>query len=137
MAANRATGTFDVKLSPITAYNTDDASMGRMSIDKQFHGDLQGTSKGEMLSSMSREKGSGVYVAIERVTGSVQGREGSFVLYHTGTMSRGEQQLSIMVATDSGTGQLSGLTGTMTIEIDAGTHSYGFDYSLPELVDQF
>ena len=132
MSTNRATGTFDVKLNPLAAYNADDASMGRMSIDKQFHGDLEATSKGEMLSSMSSVKGSGGYVAIERVTGALGGREGTFVLYHIGTMTRGEPQLSVRVVPDSGTGSLTGLTGTMTIDIDAGNHSYGLDYSLPE-----
>jgi uncharacterized protein DUF3224 len=132
MRADRATGTFDVKLNPLAAYNADDSSMGRMSIDKQFHGDLQATSKGEMLSSMDRNSGSGAYVAIERVTGLLGGREGSFVLHHTGTMNRGEAQLSVRVAPDSGTAQLAGLTGTMTIDIAAGKHSYTFDYSLPE-----
>lgn len=132
MRAGRAIGTFDVKLNPLATYNTDDPSMGRMSIDKQFHGDLRATSKGEMLSQMDSARSSGAYVAIERVTGSLAGREGSFVLYHIGTMDRGEPQLSIRVAPGSGTGQLTGLMGTMTIEIDAGNHSYGFDYSLPE-----
>jgi len=132
MRADRATGTFDVKLNPLGAYNADDASMGRMSIDKQFHGDLEATSKGEMLTSMDRNAGSGVYVAIERVTGSLAGREGSLALHHTGTMNRGEPHLSVSVVPGSGTGQLAGITGTMTIDIDAGKHSYIFDYSLPE-----
>ena len=133
MRADRATGKFDVKVAPLTSYNADDASMGRMSIDKQFHGDLEATSKGEMLSSMDRVVGSGAYVAIERVTGTLAGRQGAFALYHIGTMDRGKPQLSIRVVPDSGAGQLTGLTGTMTIDIDAGNHSYGFDYSLPEL----
>jgi hypothetical protein len=104
-----------------------------MSIDKQFHGALEATSKGEMLSSMDRALGSGAYVAIERVTGTLAGRQGAFALYHIGTMDRGKPQLSVKVVPDSGTGQLAGLTGTMTVDIDAGNHSYGFDYSLPEL----
>ncbi len=133
MRADRAAGTFDVKVAPLTSYNSDDAFMGRMSIDKQFHGALEATSKGEMLSSMDRAVGSGAYVAIERVTGTIAGRQGAFALYHIGTMDRGKPQLSVKVVPDSGTGQLAGLTGTMTIDIDAGNHSYGFDYSLPEL----
>jgi hypothetical protein len=132
MRSDRAAGTFDVKLNPLSAYCADDVSMGRMSIDKQFQGDLQAISKGEMLSSMDRAVGSGAYVAIERVTGALGGREGSFALYHVGTMNRGEPQLSVRVVPDSGTAQLAGLTGTMTIDIDSGKHSYTFDYSLPE-----
>lgn len=135
MKADHAAGPFKVVMNPIPVYNTDDPAMGRMSLDKQFHGDLEAVSKGEMLSFMDRAKGSGVYVAIERVTGSLKGREGSFVLHHTGIMNRGEPQLSVMVAPDSGTGQLIGITGTMTIDIDAGAHSYGFDYSLPDLAE--
>ena len=82
--------------------------MGRMSLDKQYHGDLEAAAKGEMLSAMTATEGSGVYVAIERVTGKLHGRSGSFVLHHTGTMARGAQQLSIAVAPDSGTGELAG-----------------------------
>jgi hypothetical protein len=105
-----------------------------MSIDKQFHGELEGTSKGYMLSSAATVvKGSGGYVAMERVTGTLKGRSGSFVLQHSGTMNRGVPQLSVTVVPDSGTGQLTGLAGTMTIKIDAGKHSYEFEYSLPEL----
>jgi hypothetical protein len=122
-----ATGTFDVKLTPQSA---PDAIPGRMSIDKQFHGDLEATSKGEMLAVMSEVKGSGVYVAIERVTGTLHGRTGAFVLHHTGIMDRGAQQLSVNVVPDSGAGQLTGLTGKMTIKIEAGKHFYEFDYTL-------
>lgn len=135
MSMKRATGTFDVKLNPVAAYNTDDASMGRMSLDKQFSGDMQASSKGEMLSSMDRGKGSGAYVAIERVTGSVANRHGSFALYHVGTMDRGKPQLSITIVPDSGTDELTGITGSMTIEIDHGNHSYVFEYSLPEAAE--
>jgi len=103
-----------------------------MSIDKQFHGDLEATSKGEMLSAMTDTKGSAGYVAIERVTGKLQGRSGSFVLQHTGTMTRGEPQLTITVVPDSGSGQLVGLTGKMTIKITDGKHFYDFEYTLPE-----
>ena len=104
-----------------------------MSIDKQFHGDLEGTSKGYMLSSAATVvKGSGGYVAMERVTGTLKGRHGSFVLQHSGTMTRGVPQLSVTVVPDSGTAELTGLSGTMTIKIDAGKHSYEFDYTLAE-----
>jgi hypothetical protein len=130
-----ATGTFEVKLTPQTA-DADaaaDAGLGRMSIDKQFHGDLEGTSKGFMLSSAATiVKGSGGYVAMERVTGKLNGRSGSFVLQHSGTMTQGTPQLSVTVVPDSGTDQLTGLAGTLTIKIDAGKHSYNFEYTLPE-----
>ena len=129
---SHATGTFEVKLTPQAAEDGD-AGLGRMAIDKQFHGDLEGTSRGFMLSSAATVvKGSGGYVAMERVTGTLKGRAGSFVLQHSGTMTRGAPQLSVTVVPDSGTGQLAGLAGTMTIKIDAGKHSYEFEYTLPE-----
>jgi hypothetical protein len=124
-----ASGTFEVKLNPQTAY---EASLGRMSIDKQFHGDLEATSKGEMLSAMGSVKGSAGYVAMEQVSGTLHGRSGTFVLQHRGVMTRGEPQLSVTVVPDSGTGQLVGLTGTMMIKITDGNHSYEFDYTLAE-----
>ena len=128
---SHASGTFDVKLTPMTG--EDDTGLGKMSIDKQFHGDLEGTSKGFMLaSSATIVKGSGGYVAMERVTGTLKGRAGSFILQHSGTMTRGTPQLSITVVPDSGTGQLEGLTGTLTIKISEGKHSYEFEYTLPE-----
>ena len=129
---NRASGTFEVKLNPLAPYNADEGAMlGRFSLDKQFHGELEGTSKGEMLSAGSAA-GSGGYVAIERVTGTLNGREGSFVLQHSGTMNRGAPQLSISVVPDSGTGALAGLAGTMTIDIAEGRHSYTFQYTLAD-----
>jgi hypothetical protein len=132
VVTNHASGTFDVKLTP-QAVEDGDAGLGRMSIDKQFHGDLEGTSRGFMLSSATTVvKGSGGYVAMERVTGKLKGRAGSFVLQHSGTMTRGTPQLSVTVVPDSATGQLEGLAGTMTIKIDAGKHSYDFEYTLPE-----
>lgn len=130
---SHAAGTFEVKLTPQPDGGDADAGLGKVSIDKQFHGDLEGTSRGFMLSSAPTiVKGSGGYVAMERVTGSLKGRSGSFVLQHSGTMTRGTPQLSVTVVPDSGTGQLSGLSGTMTIKIDAGKHSYDFEYRLPE-----
>jgi hypothetical protein len=133
VVTTRVSGTFDVKLTPQT---TDDKSegppLGRMSIDKKFHGDLEGTSKGEMLTAGTVVKGSAGYVAIERVSGTLRGRPGTFVLQHSGTMNRGTPQLSITVVPDSGTGQLTGLAGTMTIKITDGKHSYEFEYTLPE-----
>jgi len=130
---SHASGTFEVKLTPQAAEEGTDAGLGRMSIDKQFHGDLEGTSKGFMLSSAATVvKGSGGYVAMERVTGTLKGRSGSFVLQHSGTMTRGTPQLSVTVVPDSGTGQLTDISGTFTIKIDAGKHSYDFEYTLPE-----
>jgi hypothetical protein len=130
---NHARGTFEVKLTLQAGEGEADTGFGRMSIDKQFNGDLEGTSKGIMLSSAATVvKGSGGYVAMERVTGTLKGRSGSFVLQHSGIMNRGVPQLSVAVVPDSGTGQLTGLAGTMTIKIDAGKHSYEFEYTLPE-----
>ena len=127
----RAAGPFEVKINQQTAYNTDQtALLGRMSLDKQFHGDLDATSKGEMLTAGSAVKGSAAYVAIERVTGKLHGKNGSFALQHTGTMNRGAPSLVITVAPDSGTGDLEGLSGTMSIEIVNGKHSYVLDYEL-------
>ena len=104
-----------------------------MTIDKQFHGDLEGTSKGQMLTGMTEVKGSAGYVAIEKVTGTLKGRSGSFILQHTGVMNRNVPQLTITVVPDSGTGQLAGLTGSLTIKIAPdGKHSYDFEYTLPE-----
>jgi hypothetical protein len=106
--------------------------LGRMSIDKQFHGDLEATSRGEMLTAMTSVPGSAGYVAIERVSGTLRGRAGTFVLQHSGTMSGGAQSLVISVVPDSGTDQLEGLAGTMTITITDGVHSYAFDYTVGE-----
>jgi len=103
---------------------------GRMSIDKQFHGDLEATSKGAMLAAMGCVKGSAGYVAIERVNGTLDGREGSFALQHSGTMTRGVQELSVTVVPDTGTGELTGIAGRMKIIITDGKHSYEFDYSI-------
>ena len=126
-----AIGTFEVKLTPQTTDDKDTA-LGRMSIDKQFHGDIEGTSKGEMLTGMTSVKGSAGYVAIEKVSGTLQGKRGTFILQHTGTMNRGVPQLSITVVPDSGTDELAGLAGTMAIKITDGKHSYEFDYTLAE-----
>lgn len=127
----RASGTFDVKLSPLASEDVKDgASLGRMSIDKQFHGDLEGTSTGEMLTAGTPVKDSAGYVAIERVTGKLQGRSGSFALQHSGLMNRGTPQLAITVVPDSGTGELRGITGTMMIRIQGGKHFYDLDYTI-------
>lgn len=129
---NRATGTFQVKLNSLEAYNNASSGLiGRMSIDKLFSGDLEGTSKGEMLTAATAVKDSAGYVAIERVRGTLKGRTGTFVLQHSGTMNRGTPELSVTVVPDSGTEELVGLTGRMNIKIDGGKHTYEFDYTLP------
>ncbi len=128
-AAEKAVGTFDVKLTPQDD-KTDEPLLGRMTIAKQFHGDLEGTSQGQMLTAMTDMKGSAGYVAIEKVTGTLRGRSGTFALQHSGTMARGAPSLTISVVPDSGTGQLAGVSGTMRIIIADGKHSYEFDYTL-------
>lgn len=125
---NRATGTFEVKLTPQA--DGENPPVGRMTIDKTFHGDLEATSQGQMLAAMTEVKGSAGYVAIEKVTGKLKGRTGSFVLQHHGIMNRGEPQLSVTVVPDSGTGELAGLSGKMDIIIEGGKHSYVFEYTL-------
>ncbi|HEY2396943.1 MAG TPA: DUF3224 domain-containing protein [Rudaea sp.] len=130
-----ANGPFDVKLRPLEQYNRNDgASLGRMSIDKEFHGDLEATSKGEMLTAMGTVQGSAGYVAIERVTGTLNGRSGSFALQHSSTMARGKPSQNIVVVPDSGTGDLAGLGGSMTIVIadhdGQRKHFYKFEYFL-------
>jgi hypothetical protein len=129
--STRAIGTFEVKLAPQTPDAPgDEAVLGRMTIDKQFLGDLVGTSRGQMLAFSSSVKGSAGYVAIERVTGSLHGKKGSFHLQHTGTMDRGAPTLNVTVIPDSGTDELTGLSGSLAIQIEGGVHSYTFDYSI-------
>jgi hypothetical protein len=129
----QASGTFEVKLSPLGQDDkVEGSSLGRMTIDKQFHGDLEATAKGQMLVAGTDVKNSAGYVAIERITGTLQGRGGSFVLQHSGVMTRGAPQQSITVVPDSASGQLAGLAGSMTVIIERGKHSYSFDYTLPE-----
>lgn len=129
----RASGAFEVTLTPLVPNdNAAGATVGRMAIDKQIHGDLEATSKGEMLAVRSSVEGSAGYVAMEQVSGTLHGRTGTFVLQHSATMTRGTQQLSITVVPDSGTGQLVGLSGRMAIQIADGKHSYDFEYSLAE-----
>lgn len=129
----QAQGTFEVQLTPQAADDkAEDSTLGRLSIDKQFSGDLAATSKGQMLSAGTPVAGSAGYVALERVNGTLHGRSGSFVLQHNGTMTRGTPQLTITVVPDSGTDQLVGLAGTMEIMIADGKHSYTFEYTLAE-----
>lgn len=133
LVTQHATGSFDVKMEPQKPDNApaEASGLGRMSIDKQFHGDLEATSKGEMLSFLNRDIGSGGYVAMEKVTGTLQGRSGSFILEHNATMNRGTPSLAIVVVPDSGTGELAGISGAMNIRIEGGKHFYDFDYALP------
>jgi hypothetical protein len=125
-----ATGTFDVKLAPLPAYGITPGSAGRMSIDKVFRGDLEATSQGEMLAAMTATQGSAGYVAIERVTGTLHGKTGTFVLQHSSTMTRGVPTQSVTVIPDSGTDGLTGLAGRMTIIIKDGKHRYEFEYTI-------
>jgi hypothetical protein len=126
--AIHVSGTFDVKLTP----QPDDNPVGRFTLDKRFHGDLDATSVGQMLAIRGDVEDSAGYVAMERVTGTLSGRSGSFALQHSGTMARGAPSLSIVVVPDSGAGELVGLSGTMNIVITDGKHFYEFDYRLPE-----
>jgi len=130
--SGHAAGPFDVRLTPqVAEEKVGDPSIGRMALDKQFHGDLEAASKGQMLSTMGEVKGSAGYVAMERVSGTLRGRKGTFALQHSGTMTRGTPSLVITVVPDSGTGELVGLVGTMEIHIVEGKHSYDFSYTLP------
>ncbi len=128
-----ARGDFDVKVNPLPlAGPAEDASLGRMSIEKEFHGDLVGTGKGQMLTAGGAES-SGVYVAVETVSATLAGRKGTFALYHRGVMRRGVPELAVLVVPDSGTGELAGISGTLHIIIEGKKHSYDFEYSLPAL----
>ena len=128
----KISGEFEVNLQPINSHakGTDNITLGRMSIAKTFTGELTATSQGEMLSAITPTQGSAGYVAIEQVTGTVSGKQGSFVLQHFGLMNKGESSLVVTVVPDSGTGELTGLTGSMEINIENGTHYYVFDYDL-------
>ncbi len=132
MSEHQAIGTFDVTMEPQEDMNGGSSGPGRMLLHKQFHGDLVAQGVGQMLTAMTDVSGSAVYVAIERVTGTLHGRAGAFSLYHTGVMERGTQQLQIGVVPDSGTGALAGISGTLALQISGGVHHYTFDYTLPE-----
>lgn len=132
---NHASGTFEVKLNPQADDQVGDPSVGRMSIEKQFQGDLEATGRGQMLAVMTEVNGSAGYVALERVSGTLGGWSGTFALQHSGTMTRGVGQLVITVVPDSGTGELVGLAGKMSINIVEGKHFYEFEYTLPAQPD--
>ena len=128
----KVNGNFDVSLNPQPFYKEGESGMtlGRMSIDKTFHGDLEATSQGEMLMARTPIQGSAGYVAIEQVTGTLFGKKGSFILQHYGTMDKGSDHLILEVIPDSGTDELVGLKGKMSIKMENGQHFYDFDYSL-------
>jgi len=127
-----AKGEFVVSLKPLEFEGADpEFKLGRMSIDKQISGELTASTVGQMLSAMTSTDGSAGYVAIERVEGVLDGKQGTFVLQHTGTMNRGAPSLVVTVVPDSGTGELVGLEGEFTINIEDGKHSYEFTYRLP------
>jgi hypothetical protein len=128
---HHASGPFEVKVTPLND-KSDGPSLGRMGLDKQYHGDMEATANGQMLTAGSVQKGAGGYVAMEKVTGTLQGRSGSFVLQHSGTMKGSARELTITIVPESGTGQLEGISGQMTIKIAPdGKHSYELDYTLP------
>jgi GNAT superfamily N-acetyltransferase len=131
VVTKHASGTFEVKLNP-QEDKVGEPTVGRMTIDKQFRGDLEAVSRGQMLATRTDVEGSAGYVAIERVTGTLHGRKGTFALQHSGTLTRGVSQLSVTVIPDSGTGQLVGLAGKMMINIADGKHSYEFEYTLDQ-----
>lgn len=128
----QAKGEFEVNLQPLDSYakGSEGINLGRLSIDKTFSGDLSATSRGEMLSARTSVQGSAGYVAIEQVAGTLQGKSGTFVLQHFGIMNRGESRLVLEVVPDSGTGELAGLSGKLSINIEGGKHFYEFEYSL-------
>lgn len=127
-----AEGTFEVKNSPLPLSElAAGTSIGRFGLDKQFRGDLEASSKGEMLGAGNPGSGTAGYVALEFVTGSLQGRSGSFALQHFGTMENGRFDLRVLVVPGSGSGDLEGISGAMEIIIAAGKHAYRFEYSLP------
>jgi hypothetical protein len=126
-----AKGTFEVKMAPVTADTiATEAGLGIMSIDKVYSGDIDGTGKGQMTAT-SIEGGSGAYVALEKITCTLNGHKGTFVFVHRGLMTKGTPDLSITVVPDSGTGELTGITGTFELKIEGGKHFYDFGYSLP------
>jgi Protein of unknown function (DUF3224) len=127
---HHAHGTFTVKMQPLTPAPAE--GLGRFSIDKEIHGDLEATTKGEMYSGGNPKEGAAGYVAIEMVTGTLDGKQGSFALEHMATMDKNGPWMKVIVVPGSGTGDLKGIEGTFVIHIENGQHSYDFDYTLPE-----
>jgi len=128
--SHHAHGTFTVDVHPLTPPPAE--GLGRFSINKQIHGDLEATTKGEMYSGGDPKQGAAGYVAIELVTGTLNGKHGSFALQHSATMDASGLKMTVVVVPGSGTGDLKGISGTFTIHADKGQHSYDFDYTLPE-----
>ena len=127
-----ARGAFDVKITPLALDGpSDDETLGRLSIEKEYRGGLVATGMGQMLTAQTAVEGSAAYVAIERVSGTLDGRRGSFALQHRGTMTRGAPDLAVTVVPDSGTDELEGLAGTLQITIDGDAHGYDLEYVLP------
>jgi hypothetical protein len=127
---HHAHGTFTVKIAPLTPSPAEGIS--RYSIEKELHGDIEGTSKGEMMGGGDVKAGTAGYVAVEMITGTLAGKHGSFALQHSSTMDAGSQTMNIIVVPGSGTGELKGIRGAFIIRIDNGQHFYVFDYTLPE-----
>lgn len=133
MTARQAAGAFDVTVTPQPAETgVGDESIGRMALSKQFHGDLQASALGQMLATRTATPGSAAYVALDRVTGSLHGLQGSFSLHHSGSMDRGVPTLDIVIVPDSGTDALAGISGRLRIRIEGGRHFYELDYELPD-----
>jgi Protein of unknown function (DUF3224) len=132
IVATSAKGRFEVKMTPQPADDSESKACARLLIDKRFHGDLEATSKGEMLAAGTGVQGSAGYVAIELVTGTLNGLGGTFLLQHNGLMNRGKPDLSVVIIPDSGTAELLGISGRLTIEVEAGKHSYELIYELTE-----
>ena len=125
------TGTFEVNITPVTTDSADGVTLGRMTVAKSFAGPLTAVSKGDMLTGAGGVAGSAAYVMIERVTGTLDGKAGSFALAHIGVMDRGKPELRVMIVPDSGSGGLAGISGTLVIRIEGGKHFYDLDYRLP------
>ncbi|MET0856556.1 MAG: DUF3224 domain-containing protein [Telluria sp.] len=127
-----ANGPFEVTMTPAGSPEHEGrTAFGRLQLDKQYAGDLVAIGNGQMLTAVTDTQGSAAYVAIERIRGNLKGKKGSFAIHHTGTMSGGLKQLMIAVVTDSGTDELTGIAGTMSLTMVEGKHFYGFDYTLP------
>ena len=127
---HHAHGTFTVKVQPLTPAPAE--GLSRFSIDKEIHGDLEATSKGEMFGGGDYKQGTAGYVAIEMITGTLNGKHGSFALQHSSTMDQSGAKMNIIVVPGSGTGELKGIAGIFTIKIENGQHSYVLDYTLPQ-----
>jgi hypothetical protein len=125
-----ASGTFEVKITPVATAGADGVSLGRLGVDKDFSGPLTAKSRGEMLTAGGPVKGSAAYVLIEQVQGTLDGRAGSFALAHMGLMDRSKPDLRVVIVPDSGTGALAGISGTLAIRIEAGKHFYDLEYRL-------